>query len=165
MKPRPRIRKTLKWGGAVLSALLLVAWVGSGAWEQYAPLGPSHFLRLGHGRVEAGTSRIIVIDPNDTVTQAMRIGTLMPAPRPAGLRWWFSWNRSSSSWQLGVPLWVPAGVFLLVTATAWRLDTLARRRARIGLCPNCNYDRTGLAPGALCPECGAPALATPPAAS
>ena len=30
-----------------------------------------------------------------------------------------------------------------------------RRRSRAGKCPECNYDRTGLAAGAVCPECGA----------
>ena len=38
---------------------------------------------------------------------------------------------------------------------AWRLS----RRRRRGRCANCNYDRTGLAPGAVCPECGAAAAA------
>ncbi len=41
-----------------------------------------------------------------------------------------------------------------ITAAAWRFDTLARRRASLNLCPKCNYDRTGLAVGAVCPECG-----------
>jgi len=40
-----------------------------------------------------------------------------------------------------------------------RLDMLARRRARIGCCPKCNYDRAGLAPGSVCPECGAAMVA------
>jgi hypothetical protein len=30
----------------------------------------------------------------------------------------------------------------------------ARRRAKAGSCPACGYDRRGLAPGAVCPECG-----------
>ena len=51
-------------------------------------------------------------------------------------------------------LWPIALCALGVTAFARYLDTLARRRARIGFCPKCNYDRTGLAAGAVCPECG-----------
>src|SRR5581483_8527771 len=31
MKPRPRIRKTIKWGGAAVTVLLVVVWIGS-AW-------------------------------------------------------------------------------------------------------------------------------------
>ena len=30
MKPHPRIRKTIKWGGAAVTVLLVVVWVGSG---------------------------------------------------------------------------------------------------------------------------------------
>jgi rubrerythrin len=29
------------------------------------------------------------------------------------------------------------------------------RRSRAGRCPLCNYNREGLASGAVCPECGA----------
>ena len=30
MKPHPRIRKTIKWGGAAATVLLVVVWIGSG---------------------------------------------------------------------------------------------------------------------------------------
>jgi hypothetical protein len=46
----------------------------------------------------------------------------------------------------------------LATVLAWRLDWLdarAARRARLNLCPKCNYDRAGIAKDAVCPECGA----------
>ena len=33
-------------------------------------------------------------------------------------------------------------------------EALSRRRARLNLCRKCNYDRTGLALDAVCPECG-----------
>ena len=45
-----------------------------------------------------------------------------------------------------------------LAAAARRLDALATRRARLNLCPKCNYDRTGLAATAVCPECAAPGL-------
>ena len=32
MKPHPKIRKTIKWGGAVVTVLLVVVWIGSGWW-------------------------------------------------------------------------------------------------------------------------------------
>ena len=33
VKPHPRIRKMVKWGGAVASVLLMGAWVGSVWWK------------------------------------------------------------------------------------------------------------------------------------
>lgn len=53
------------------------------------------------------------------------------------------------------------GLFAIATitsATLWLLDLAARRQhtrqQRLGLCPKCNYDRTGLDHPAPCPECG-----------
>jgi hypothetical protein len=77
------------------------------------------------------------------------------------LCWWFSYEASGSYWCVRFPLWMlltPAGV---ASGAAWRLDTLARRRSRPGLCPVCGYNRAGLAPTSPCPECDAP----PPAAA
>ena len=63
---------------------------------------------------------------------------------------------------VSVPLWIPVVALAIITAGAWRLDTLARRRAREGQCLKCHYDRAGLAPDAFCPECGAPCSASVP---
>jgi rubrerythrin len=53
-----------------------------------------------------------------------------------------------------VPFWPAWVTTAICTAFTWRLDTLARRRERLGRCPKCNYDRAGIAAGAVCPECG-----------
>ena len=41
MKPHARIRKTVKWGGAAMTVLLVVVWIGSGFMvvEWARPLG------------------------------------------------------------------------------------------------------------------------------
>jgi hypothetical protein len=51
-----------------------------------------------------------------------------------------------------------AAVFVVWTAVVcvFYARESARRR-EFGRCPACKYDRTGLANGAVCPECGAPA--------
>ena len=72
-------------------------------------------------------------------------------------QWWFRFGRGSSTWAVEIPVWVLVVPSLLITAVAWRNDILVRRReraVRLNRCPNCNYDRTGLAAGAACPECG-----------
>jgi len=66
----------------------------------------------------------------------------------------FSWIVDSHGWNVDVPMWIPLGVLLGATSGAWWLDAAARRRARVGLCAACGYERAGLAPGAVCPECG-----------
>ena len=86
MKPHPRVRKTIKWGGAVVTVLLLLVWFGSLCYNS-----PNYFVRW--------------------------LGPCGPAS-PKTL----------------FPLWVPC-IFALATIVASRLDTLARRRARLNLCP------------------------------
>ncbi|HVU64173.1 MAG TPA: hypothetical protein VHC70_09365 [Phycisphaerales bacterium] len=53
-----------------------------------------------------------------------------------------------------MPLWLLAAAALGVAIAASAPELLARRRARLNLCPSCHYDRAGLAAGAKCPECG-----------
>jgi hypothetical protein len=48
-----------------------------------------------------------------------------------------------------IPLWLAC----VVPWLAWRWWT-RRTRRRSGRCTGCGYDLKGLAPGALCPECG-----------
>lgn len=73
------------------------------------------------------------------------------------MRWGFARHDLIVELRYQIPLWPLAAGSFLATAIAWRLDTLAHRRARggVNLCPKCTYDRTGLAADAKCPECGA----------
>jgi hypothetical protein len=154
MKPHPRIRKTIKCGGAVVTVLLVVVWTVSG-WVsiRWVP-------RIG-------------LEFN---VRAALVGCLYePAPKnywPPGWyvdesytpwEWWpyRRWTWKDSSFELGVNLWVPVLVAGSTCALAWRLDTLARRRARLNLCTKCSHDRAGIAGDAKCPECGAGGSAAP----
>ncbi len=159
MKPHPRIRKTIKWGGAAVTVLLVVAWIGSGLygvdWNGAADLGRGEYrsIELFRGRVYWG------YDYAPGQPHHPGIGWCTnPQSAPFVFNWWFFWNPPPFT-ALAVPLWPLCGFSLLATWGAWRLDTLARRRARVGFCPKCGYDRTGLvgvggAAGAVCPECG-----------
>jgi predicted RNA-binding Zn-ribbon protein involved in translation (DUF1610 family) len=156
VKPHPRIRKTVKWGGAVVSVLVVVLWVGSGWWTvgYVSPSGDWVEVSVGslgicHGFHTPGAT-------------APSPGWFVHREKPL-LLWFFGWY-SQPHWALWffVPLWVPAAATLLATAAAWRLDALARRRAKAGHCPKCGYDLRGLREGAVCPECGAAAAQTRP---
>jgi len=168
MKPHPRIRKTVKWGGAVVSVVLLVVWVVSGWYTVYCGTTHGWDVYFNAGMCDS------VYYPNYRSGRSSwyidrRERAFSRDPAPFTLVWTFP-SVSSEQWSVGgdpatcvrIPLWTPVALSGLATTMAWRLDTLARRRARVGLCRTCSYDRTGLAPGAVCPECGAAASAPSP---
>ena len=142
MKPHPRIRKTVKWNGAAITALLIATWLGSG-WSAFCPYSSNDtWVEIWAGR--ASIHKYLAPPSPDSIHAAP----------PYRLDWWFSFCGGAGSWDCYIPLWLPAALSLLITAVAWRLDSLARRRASLNLCPTCRYDRTGLPTLAPCPECG-----------
>jgi hypothetical protein len=67
--------------------------------------------------------------------------------------WWPDYARVGSTWILDIPFWMPLAALGVAAGLLWRTHLIARRRSRAG-CPACGYSRSGLAPGAPCPECG-----------
>ena len=154
VKPLSRTRSTVKCTAAA-SALLLLIWLGSAWWDiRWVPSGGG-LVRSREGRVEVLWPEPRLVFKGDAVTISGTRVTLLN-PEPAGFKWWVFVGKDSLGWSVCVPLWIPGAMMLLLTAGAWRLDTLARRRALLNLCPACHYDRTGLPPHAPCPECAAP---------
>jgi hypothetical protein len=155
MRPHPRIRRTLKWTAAAVTLLLAVLWIRSG-WR-------SIDWNVGDGRgvfLSRGVFGISIFGPptRDGVTTTVSTVTgWLSYPHPFKLRLWYFYDRTGNLHSYMTPVWVPTALMLLSTAALWRKDTLARRRARLDCCPKCNYDRTGIAAGTVCPECGAPA--------
>jgi hypothetical protein len=149
MKPHPRIRKTIKWGGAAVTLLLIVVWIGSAlhgsGW--LAVTGSFFWIERGH---------FVFGFDHSYADSDIKGWRFVPAEQPWG--WWWNLESAPGTWVLTTPLWFPALLCLSVAGVAWRLDTLARRRVRLNLCPKCNYDRAGIAKDAVCPECGAKAL-------
>ncbi len=174
MKPHPRIRKTSKWGGlwpsltswlfrwgmGAAAAVFLLLWVYTafgGAW--YLARG-SFLIQLNWGCVIFDEERGLSPPPDIVDGFSTRLyGVGGAVGRFRSFIW--RWNHVRAGPVFGsfasrtfVPLWIPFIATAMCCGVAWRLDTLARRRARLNLCPKCNYDRTGLASGAVCPECG-----------
>ncbi len=151
MKPHPRIRKTIKWGGAVVTALLVVVWIGSGWWRvDWVATGWS--CGFSEGAFYMAGHRAYPFDwEGMTIAARIRGPGWMLMPSSNLVRD----NVDPQPYRNFIlPLWIPALLTLASTARAWYWDTLARRRAKLNLCPKCNYDRTGLAAGVVCPECG-----------
>jgi hypothetical protein len=156
MKPQPRIRKTIKWGGAAVTVLLVVGWVSSSRWT--VTYSGGHI-----GRAQWGVGLVC----GTLMVQAAWVRNPTPSAEPwrcspneERLAWWFGrWHDGTGGeWFeiLFVPFWVLLACSGPTTVAAWRLDTLARRRAKLKLCASCGYERTGLRGGigAKCPECG-----------
>ena len=139
----------MKWGGAAATLLLLVVWLGSGWWMINWCVSTRVEYGLAAGEFWVGWW---AGDPGRFTPGAFHIGRYDGGGYH--LQWW-DWGRSVPPVHVyAIPLWVPLLPCAVVTAVAWRLDTRARRRARVGLCPHCGYDRAGLTTDAVCPECG-----------
>ena len=135
-----------------MTVLLVVVWIQSARW-QFGWQGPS-----GNDAVlYRGT---LFISWGETWGPAGFPHGWRAYPEKDPLIWAFRFEPNSRAanlgWNVWIPMWAPTALCVLITALAFRLDTLARRRARMNLCAKCHYDRTGLAGDAVCPECGVP---------
>ena len=148
VRPYPRIRKTIKYAGAALTVLLVVVWVGGKHFAVRWSASNGNELIVWDGQI------LFVQRFEEHTNRVPPPLTVFLGATASALEFWRAVHGSSSSRM--IPLWPIAIGCLLLTALAFRLDTLARRRNRMNLCPKCRYDRTGLPGGATtpCPECG-----------
>jgi hypothetical protein len=149
MKPHPRIRKAIKWGGLVLMVLIVAVWIAA-QWYSLSFCNTRNSLILQH------TGAIIGIAAGDWKWEFQHDWTMMPRvvspAAPGGLLPSIRWMPRFA--LIGVPFWLLEMTVAVPMIAAWRLDVRAGRRATLNLCPKCGYDRTGLLQGAKCPECG-----------
>ncbi len=144
------IRKSVKWGGAALAVVLAVVWIGSGWWGLSLPnFGPHHF----------SVFKCAAVWMTDPMGISRNVESFSFYSIQGGCFWWVRYYTIASTSTLYIPLWIPTLLTLIVTGFAWRPELIARRRAMFGKCVKCGYARNGLAPGAVCPECGAAAVA------
>ena len=145
MSIRTAIRKSVKWGGAALAVVLLVAWVGSdyGIWS--LPNAGRHRFWISEGGIAWSA---------DSQDVPLTRGSFSFGAIDLKFRWAFSYSEYPENAVLFIPLWAPLLLTLIPTGLAWRFDLIARRRSRRGTCMKCGYARSGLAAGAVCPECG-----------
>ena len=162
VKPHPRIRKTVKWAGAAASVLLLAVWIGSGWCWWRGVRWPTVNVGVSQGQLVITRFE----RPSGLLFEVSALIQHNP-PRSLGIN---SFNINLRYVDVdfrglfrvfGFPLWIPASLAMFVTAAAFRLDSLARRRAHLNLCPTCHYDRAGLPANAPCPECAAPCPPSP----
>lgn len=149
MKPHPRIRKTIKWGGVAVTVLLVVVWIGSGWRREYSAVSGRWDVFLLDGRV-------VVTKSSQPVIFADRQAFLARKPASTfSIVWGIDLESDSITWALYIPMWIPSLAVMLLALFAWRVDLLAHCRAKLNLCTRCGYDRAGILKDAKCPECGA----------
>ena len=158
MKRLGRRGRILKWGGVVVSLLIVVAWAVSPRW------GFSY-----EGRVSAKCRWYISLE-NACVTGSVAVCDRQPPgiqlgwlvfqrlrsprlwiPRYRDISGKTPWTNSPYRYRsVHVPLWIPFLLFAMPTVFLWWLD---RRRIPPGHCQKCGYNLTGNVSG-VCPECG-----------
>jgi hypothetical protein len=160
MRPHARIRKAIRWGGAVVTVLLVVVWVGS-TWIEFGCCnrpGLSVFVSGGY----------VVTERTRPLTTSR--GWVFPSPMPRPMQGWYwrsqyrpAWRCSkefgiidnNGEWSADSLLRWASLAGLLSGIVLWWMTVLDRRAARrLNICPKCRYDRTGLGLSARCPECG-----------
>lgn len=144
-------KRFLKWGGPVVAVLLAVVWWMSGKWYA-AYIWPGDWVF----RVERGVSGVAHWPGEAKLYTgfAPPVWYLVPTKSTPFL-WWFYAKWEPDHQSASVPLWFPFVIVVGLSAAVWRRDWLAKRRALLGHCVKCHYDRRGLAVAAPCPECGA----------
>ncbi|MGH7242294.1 MAG: hypothetical protein ACREJD_02615 [Phycisphaerales bacterium] len=144
--PHPKIRKTTKWGGAALTVLLVVAWIGS-MW-----VSANWWIRHEWSvQFRAGCLVGAVFEGGGGPPNALSFE--IQDPREP-LRWWFLFEHFEGNYGVAIPLWILIMPILFVSGIAWRFDALARRLARFCQCAKCGYDLSSTGAGKPCPECG-----------
>jgi hypothetical protein len=175
MKPHPRIRKTTKWGGAAVTVLLVVVWIGSEWYCNPSAVLSGRWLAVDRGRLLCGRwNEGVGPEPpkvaareewvKRTVAHMFAEDVIFHALMPRAEPPWKAvfgepnWVRDGSEWILAIPFWLLVAAVLPLTGFAWHRDRVVRRLQRaalLNLCPKCDYDRAGIAGDAKCPECGA----------
>jgi hypothetical protein len=129
-----------------LTFLLALVWIASGWWMLVRTSPGIMRVSLGSGTVVVGHTPI-----------SGKEGWTAPLQRkPFAFYWIPRYYPGPNAWALRIPIWPFVLLAAAATARAWQLDIRAKRAARRGRCQKCGYDRAGIAPAAVCPECGAP---------
>src|SRR6185436_6722557 len=116
---------------AAATGLLITTWIGSAWFSWMWWPGGRYLVRVDSGSVTFfRVHETSHIRPADIVRPGTFVHAFFFALRP--------WCRTGPAVaDVGVPMWILILPLAGATTTAWRLDTLARRRALLNLCPKC----------------------------
>lgn len=141
-------RRVAKWGLTVAAAAFPLLCVVTMWWGLTVWTGTRYY-----GSIRLGA--LIVGSHPSAADQAAQVRVDFEE-RPRSWKWWLVVQRIGTAGAAAfIPLWMPALAAGLSAAPFWWTDIRdGRRRRRLGHCPQCGYDRAGLAAEIKCPECG-----------
>ena len=148
MRSYPKLRKTIKWGGAGITVLLVVIWAASLRWQVSWVSRARPVVITGVVNGMFMYTRVNIMPPKN-LQSGWRFEHVARAPE-----WRVQYERSPALTSVLVVVLLPAAFTLSASLIAWRLDVVARRRS--GVCIKCGYSLVGLPAGSTCPECGRP---------
>jgi hypothetical protein len=149
------LRRVLKWAMSCAAVVLLVAYIGSARWiAGWATRATP--TRAVYVDLKSGWIWLSIEDSWSVPDSYSGFDLLKAGRQPWHVEWPFPlWEHSRSAngrtryVSVSIaPIMLAAG---LVAFAMWRSDL---RRMPPGACPQCGYDRAGLAFEAPCPECG-----------
>ena len=147
---RRRIRSTIKWSGAVLTVLLLIAWVGTRWCSAGFHALPTIAATLTDGQLRGGW-----YEPWSFIPRQSGGYFMVNKKTKYPFQWWFETQRSTVGNYISTRVFIPIWFLILLTAVPtyfiWRSDS----NPPDNVCPKCGYSRTGLPEDRACPECGA----------
>jgi hypothetical protein len=153
VKRRPRTARLLRWTGAAVCGLLIVAMVACLRWSVNVSYRSAHWDegRFQSVAVESGALQYLRFFPVDIAPPAGLDMEVSPASGPWRWRpWWFT-----PGTFVVLPLWLPLVIVGVPTSFLWYRARPSAARRHAGLCPKCGYDRRGIDAARPCPECGA----------
>ena len=150
MRSYPKLRKTIKWGGAAITLLLVVIWAASLRWQLGWASGGNPIVITGLLSVIFAYNRIDM--PPEANLQIQPGWSFVRIAGPP--QWRVEHERSPRLTSLSIVILLPAAFTFAASLVVCRLDVIARRRAQPNLCHKCGYNLSGLPSVAACPECG-----------
>ncbi len=156
MKPRHRVRASLRWMLTILAVGLVVIWIGSGWYNMsYSTISKRN---TSFADIECwihGGEVVVLLPKGNIDIEALPTGAWTFLSKDKfGLRVWaWRWHMSRNSKSVHFPLWLPPFLLAIPTALLWRAHIRTRHR-KPDTCFTCGYDITGLASKHACPECG-----------
>jgi hypothetical protein len=151
---RTVIRKAAKWGGMIAAVLFSMTWMASIWWSVDWRFSMNSTVSLERGALKLCVAR----QPSGWAQPLPGWSFAGPGcndPGSSRPMVWLAhrWERAGAS-GLDVPLLAPVLVAAGVLWITWRLDALARIRAKFSRCTKCSYSLAGLDSASKCPECG-----------